>query len=323
MSPFTSPLAQPIERFLLHKRGLGYVYRDEERLLGVLDRIAGDGHLLQPIIDESLVRRFVASAPHGSRSHYLSVVRQLARHLAVDDPSTFVPPPRFLDARRNQAIARVLSREEATRFLEACDHVPNHPRFPLRRLCHGNLLRVLLLTGLRRGEALALKVADVDLAQDVIHVRCGKFGKERFVPMAVDLGDRLRSYDAEIRLQVTFRRADDPFFPGPDGHSVGLPSTLYKTFRRVLVRASIPHGGRGEGPRLHDLRHSFAFFRLLTWYEQGVDIQAMLPFLATYLGHVGLETSQVYLHMTRDLVGEVTRRLEARFGDIITARVMP
>ena len=83
------------------------------------------------------------------------------------------------------------------------------------------------------------------------------------------------------------------------------------------------HGGRGEGPRLHDLRHSFAVFRLLSWYEQGVDLRAKLPFLATYLGHVGLETSQVYLHMTRDLVGEVTRRLEARFGDIITARVVP
>ena len=63
--------------------------------------------------------------------------------------------------------------------------------------------------------------------------------------------------------------------------------------------------------------------RLLAWYEQDVDLLAKLPLLATYLGHVGLATTQVYLHMTRDLVGEVGRRLESRFGDIITAKVTP
>jgi len=73
----------------------------------------------------------------------------------------------------------------------------------------------------------------------------------------------------------------------------------------------------------HDLRHTFAVLRLLAWYEQGADLSAKLPLLATYLGHVGLATSQVYLHMTLDLVGEVVRRFEARFGSIITAEVAP
>ena len=59
----------------------------------------------------------------------------------------------------------------------------------------------------------------------------------------------------------------------------------------------------------------------MAWYEQDADLQAKLPLLATYLGHIGVATCQVYLHMTRDLVGEVTRRLEERFGDIITAEV--
>lgn len=57
---------------------------------------------------------------------------------------------------------------------------------------------------------------------------------------------------------------------------------------------------------------------LLSWYESGADLGAKLPLLATYLGHVGLATSQDYVHMTRDLVGEVVRRELNRFGDIIT-----
>src|SRR3954454_14746449 len=69
--------------------------------------------------------------------------------------------------------------------------------------------------------------------------------------------------------------------------------------------------------RLHDLRHSFAGLRLLLWCEQNVDLGAKLPLLAAYLGHVGLASSQRYLQLTRDLMGEITRRHQARFGHLI------
>ena len=86
----------------------------------------------------------------------------------------------------------------------------------------------------------------------------------------------------------------------------------------MLDLARIPHLGRGRGPRLHDLRHSFAVCRLLSWYEGGADLRVKLPWLATYLGHVGLASSQDYLHMTEDLIGEVIKRQLATFGDLIT-----
>jgi site-specific recombinase XerD len=71
---------------------------------------------------------------------------------------------------------------------------------------------------------------------------------------------------------------------------------------------------------VHDTRHSFAVLRLLLWYQQGADVGAQLPALATYLGHVGLSSSQRYLHLTEDVVGEVMRRHDARFGYLITER---
>ena len=72
--------------------------------------------------------------------------------------------------------------------------------------------------------------------------------------------------------------------------------------------------------RLHDLRHSFAVLRLLLWCEQNVDLGAKLPLLATYLGHVGLASSQRYLQLTQDLMGEITRRHQARFGYLRCSR---
>jgi integrase len=111
---------------------------------------------------------------------------------------------------------------------------------------------------------------------------------------------------------------DDVFFPRAGGRQRLHPKSLYKSFRQVLDLAGIPHLGRSRGPRLHDLRHSFAVLRLLSWYETGADLGAKLPLLATYLGHVGLTSSQDYLHLTEDLVGEVVTRQRKAFGDVIT-----
>ena len=323
MSTFRSLFAIQLERFLAYKRGLGFAYRIEELLLGKFDQVASEAEVSEVILTESLVRRFVSDAPRGSRPHRLTLLRQLARFLAIEEPGTFIPPRRFLGVKYRQPLIRVLSREECGRFLGACDEMNDSSQYPHRGLIHGNLLRVLLLTGLRCGEGLALKVSDVDLEGGILFVRCGKLGKSRFVPVADDLAEQLQKYECEIRLRVDGRCTDDAFFPGPDGHTAGRHTSLYNSFRRALDWADIAHRGRGEGPRLHDLRHAFAVLRLLTWYEQGADLSAKLPLLATYLGHVGLRTSQVYLHMTHDLVGEVVRRYEARFGHLITAEVKP
>jgi integrase len=186
-------------------------------------------------------------------------------------------------------------------------------------LVHSMALRVLLLTGLRCGESLALCDGDVDLAGGVITVRRGKFGKARYVSLAPDLVRRLQVYREALTRAIKARPASVYFFPRSQGKQPLSRGTLYRSFRRTLRLAGISHLGRGQGPRLHDLRHSFAVLRLLRWYETGADLRAKLPLLATYLGHVGLTSSQVYLHLTEDFASELTKRQLDRFGDVITA----
>jgi integrase len=88
----------------------------------------------------------------------------------------------------------------------------------------------------------------------------------------------------------------------------------------VLADANIAHVSAGKGLRLHDLRHAYAIHRMMLWYEQGADLGAQLPILASYLGHVGLSSSQYYLRLTEDLVGEILSRYQARFGHLIEER---
>lgn len=319
MRAFASPLGFQLERFLAHKRSLGLAYHREEGFLHEFDRFLATRN--DPVLCEAMTREFLSRLGDGSRLHHLTVIRQLARFLLVEESRTFVPTRRFLGIRRRRPVIRVLSRTEAGRFLDACEQLPATSSTFARGLVRATALRVLLLTGLRRGEVLALRDDDVDLVNGLITVRQGKFGKSRFVPLTPDLTERLRAYRDIVAGQVAGRRPADAFFPRSDGHHPTTPKILYKSFRQVLVMAGIDHHGRGRGPRLHDLRHSFAVLRLLRWYEADADLWAKLPLLATYLGHVGLNTSQVYLHMTRDLVGEVTRRHLARFGDLVTVEV--
>lgn len=316
MNALTSPFASHIARLLTYKHALGVAYARERRFLAEVERLTVGWP--DAVLSEALVRTYLAGRPDASRPHRLTVIRALARFLVLEEPRTFVPPPRFLGIRRRRPPAtRVLSREEAGRFLLACDALPSVSAFP-HGLVRGTALRVLLLTGLRRGELLALQERDVDLLEQVVTVRCGKFGKFRFVPVSPDLADRLRTQREALSTHLGDRHPEDAFFPGRDGRHPLTPQRLYKAFRDVLDLAQIPCLGRGRGPRLHDLRHSFAMLRLLTWYETSADLRAKLPLLATYLGHVGLASTQDYLHMTEDLIGEVIARQRQAFGDLIT-----
>lgn len=315
MTALTSPFASHIARLLAHQRALGVAYHRERRFFAEFERLTVGWS--DDVLSDTLVRKYLEGRTDGGRPHRLTVMRSLARFLVLEEPRTFMPPPRFLGIRRRRPPAiRVLSREEASRFLLACDALPESA-FP-RGLVRGTALRVLLLTGLRRGELLSLQDRDVDLVEHVITVRCGKFGKSRFVPVTPDLADRLRTCREALRAHVGERQPESAFFPRSDGRQPLKPNSLYQSFRDVLDLARIPHLGRGRGPRLHDLRHAFAVLRLLSWYEAGADLRVALPRLATYLGHVGLASSQDYLHMTEDLIGEVVTRQRTAFGDVIT-----
>jgi integrase len=317
MSAFVSGLGPKLASFIDHKQRLGHRYRAEAEVLRSFDHFVAEHAPNATTLGEAIVRDFVVTRPAPSRPNIVTLLRQLGRFLAADDPSAFVAPPKYLHVRRGHAPARVLTNAEVHLFLGATERLAITGRSPHRDIAHGAALRTLLMTGLRLEELRTLRDADVDLDANVIAVRNGKFGKARYVPITPEFARRLRKYRSDLAARVPRRLVSDAFFPGPDGHKAISPASLYVAFRGALALAGIRHGGRGKGPRLHDLRHTFAVLRLLSWYRRSEDLGAKLPLLATYLGHVGVASTQVYLHLTKDLVGEVTRRQEQHFGDVI------
>ena len=143
-------------------------------------------------------------------------------------------------------------------------------------------------------------------------VEQGKFRKDRLVPVTASLTERLRRYAIAMNLG----KPESVFFPNPLGGVYSLKS-VYSLFRRLLRQCGIPHGGRGQGPRLHDLRHTFAVHCLERWYRQGEDLNARLPLLVAYLGHQSLSGTQRYLRLTPAVFPDINARLESFFHQSI------
>jgi integrase/recombinase XerD len=316
-----SVLSACMEKFLQEKHACGYDYHEPTRILRRLDSFVVQEGLTSCELPSSIVRKWLAKKAHESvRTHQqrIIVTRQFSRFLLRLGYSAYVPDSTLTTRNPSTFVPRMLTDEELRKFFQAVDALEPTARSPLRHLIMPEVFRLLYGCGFRAREVLKLRVRDVDLNQGIITVRQGKCRKDRLVPPALALVNRLRKYAARFGN----RPADAIFFPGPGGGPFSL-RTVYTVFRQLLLKCGIPHAGRGKGPRIHDARHLFAVRALRRWYRDGEDLDVKLPLLATYLGHQNLSGTQRYLHLTAELFPEITARADAAFGDVIPRRIEP
>ena len=317
---YQSPLAPLIERLVREKRAYGYKYDTPAWVLKDLDLFLCGTTVKPNELPQALVAQWLAeNALEQPSTHQrrIVLVRQLGQLMIRNGYSAYVPPKGIGPRRAYTFSPRILTRGEIHQIIQAVDLLPPSPKSPLRHVILPEVFRLLCGCGFRLSEVLNLKVRDVDLRQGVITVREGKFGKDRLVPPAITMVERLRTY-AEVLDNRTIEslEPDAYFFPSARQEAWHC-STIYHLYRKVLLQCGIPHGGRGKGPRVHDLRHTFAVHRLLQWYEEGADLNAKIPFLVAYLGHKDFTGTQKYLHLTAELFPNLSARMNQQFGGVI------
>ena len=319
---FKSPLAPLMDQFVREKRAVGYKYEVGAVALMHLDRFLVEQAPEDGGLSRSVVQKWLAKDPRehpSAQQTRFGAVRQFAEFLRRHGHPAYVPDASLWAKGGTSYQARIFTHVEVRQLLQEVDRMPPSARSPLRHLVMPEVFRLLYGCGFRLGELLNLRVDDVDLNQGVLTVREGKFRKDRLVPPALSLVERLRSYDVAVSAVIGARRGDALFFPS---FRTGRchPNSVYMTFRQALFNCGIRHAGKGKGPRVHDLRHTFAVHAMLRWYREGADLDAKLPVLATYLGHKSLLGTERYLHLTAELFPEVAVRVNAAFGDIIPRR---
>jgi site-specific recombinase XerD len=212
--------------------------------------------------------------PERLRGHYSALKFLYSRTLGQPEKVAFISMPS-----KDAPLPTVLSHTEVQRVLDGFTSAMYRMFFAL-----------IYATGLRIREASLLETSDIDSVQQVIHVRNGKGGRERLVPMNPRLYELLRNYYKHER----------PLQPWLFTNKVGK-SLCHGTARRALLCASAV-AGIGKVVTPHMLRHSFATNLL----EHGTDLRK----IQVILGHSSIKSTTIYTQVSPSQIASVRSPLE-------------
>ena len=308
---FHGPLAGELHGFLQFKRSLGYGYARAEFALREFDRfLSGQAAKNRRWQLDRAAIEWLSSKPGRkpvSVSGDAAVLRQFFAYLRRLPNRRVVEPLWPQLPTESSFVPNLLSEQDVLKLLALCAGLK---RPPFRAKLYRALLLILYCTGLRFGEALRLRMRDVDLRSGVLFVETFK-GRVRWVPVHRSLCRELNGYLAD-RVKYAPSGPDARFFVGVNQRVLPV-ETAGGTLRRLFAEAGLkPEKGR-VGPRPYDLRHAFAIQRLSRWYRQGVNLHARLPWLSVYMGHVDIIGTETYLNATPELMDLAANRLRRRY----------
>lgn len=304
----SNTMLDAVEEYLSARRQLGYELHTEgrqlQRFARFADRLGHEG----PVTNELAFRW--ATLPDQAdplyRARRLDLIRRFARHRALLDPRTEVPPEGALGPSYRRPAPYIYSTAEICALLKAAGRLG--PSNGLRPHTYTTLFGLLACTGLRISEALRLTRADVDLKTGILRIGRTKFHKSRLVPVHATTTRALRDYT--LHRERYLPCSEEPsFFLTERGTGLKYHKTLL-----VFLQLRETLGWNGDSsrpPRIHDLRHTFAVRTLLRWYQTNACIGNKIATLATYLGHVKVTDTYWYLSAVPELMAAAAARFEA------------
>ena len=295
----SADLKVAVAEYLAQRRARGYKLRDEGALLISFVESLSERGVEQITVADALAfaqqRADVSVATHAWR---LGVIRTFATWLRVIEPTAGEPIPKGLIRANYQRVTPYLytpaqvgqlmaaARKLRERYLADATYV---------------LIGLLYVTGLRSGEAFGLDVEDLDRSRLVLSVR-GKLDRKRLVPVHPSTAEELRAYCGS--------RTTGPLLVGRTGQRL-KPNAAHAAFRRVLAACDLDPQRSAQSPRLHDFRHTLAVDSLVEAHRRGLDVDARIAVLSTFLGHKDPLNTYWYLTASPELMSAVSDRMAA------------
>ena len=318
MTTFRSVLSVTIGSYLTLKRALGRQYAAEEWVLAHLDRFLAARHadlVAETFAAWCLTLQHLAS---GTRRGRMRIVRNLCLYRRRSEPGCFLPDERLFPPVHQVIRPHIFTDSQVVRLLAAARTLARSPNSPLRPENMRLAIVLLYTTGLRRGELTRLTVGDYDPPQRTLAIRQSKFHKSRLVPVSADTArevERLIEMRGRRRLPAG---SDSSLLWNRSRRTGGYGGGTLSGAMRALFRRAGVRTATGQLPRTHDFRHGFAVTALLRWYRAGLDVQAKLPFLAAYMGHVSIVSTAYYLQFVEPLATAASARFADHCGALIT-----
>ncbi len=300
-----------LDRYLTLRRSLGYDLREDESVLRRFVDFAaseGDAH-----ISTELFLRWQGSFGKARRQTWggrYTMVRLFAEWLHGQDQRHEIPPRGLVPRRAKRPRPYIYSDTEIVSIVREAARLPSI--YGLRGLTYSTFFGLIAATGLRISEAIGLDSKDVDLAEGSLYVRSGKFGKDRLLPIESSVIEHLSAYATE--RDRLLGHMPSPFFVKCSGERIGIDGAQYnfaQIGQRVGLREAQRAYGFGHGPRIHDLRHSFAVRTMIGWYRGGKDPAREMIKLSTWLGHADPKDTYWYIEAVPELLELASQRAEA------------
>lgn len=304
-----SKLSQELDRYLTIRRGLGFDLATSARVLRRFVSFAE-----QQDVDHISTELFLKWQKDFGKAHRqtwsarLTMVRLFAQWVHGLDPAHEVPPKGLIPYRLRRTKPYIYSGEEIKRIVETASELPSMSG--IRGLTFSTLFGLIAATGLRISEALSLDNDDVDLDTGVLTVRRGKSGKARLVPIVESVTSRLKSY--AVQRDQLVDSTPKSFFATEEGNRVvdcGARYNFAIACQRIGLRPQQRFCRHGRGPRIHDLRHTFAARTMIEWYRTGKDANREMIKLTTYLGHSSPNDTYWYIEAVPELLELASRRV--------------
>jgi integrase len=304
-----SPLRQELDRYLTIRRSLGYDLGTTARVLRRFVSFAdsqGAAHLTPELFLGW--QETYGQAGSQTWAARLSMVRLFAQWLHGLDPRHKPPAQGLIPHRPRRSRPYIYSEPEIAGIVRVAAELPSV--YGLRGLTYATLFGLIAATGLRISEALALDADDANLDTGVLTIRRGKLGKARLVPLDESVTARLRAYMAERDRLLD--AAPAAFFVNEDGSRVSDCAARYNfshVSQQLGLRPRQRYARHGRGPRIHDLRHTFAARTLIGWYHSGQDAAREMIKLTTYLGHARPKDTYWYIEAVPELLALAAARV--------------
>lgn len=300
-----------VRQYIVYRRAIGDKFESAEEMLNTFVKYVGEDADIQSITSE-VCEKYLVGDDHGSTRRWLTrhmVLNGLFKWAIAREILSHNPLPKDKPREPEHMKPYIYSNDEL-RLLFDCALKYQRGRcvcYPESMQC---ILRLTYMLGLRIRETLNIKISDIDMKEQTIYIQCSKFFKSRIVPYNTQVQSVLQEYITWRGSNEQPMRPDSLLFLDRSGNALRV-SAIENNYARVRKLAGIKRDDDSPyQPRIHDLRHSFAVHRLTAWYDDGVDVQKMLPVLSTYMGHSQLAHTSIYLTMTDRLLGLANNRFE-------------
>lgn len=292
--------------FLQYKRFLEYGYKSDEIIIKEIVKYLDNNNI--SIITKEVAEDYARINPNLSPNtiaRNMGVLREFCNYLTLKEIPNYQIPLKSYPQDHKAYFPYIFSKNEIKLIYSNLNNITRGYHYSYyQKVMYPLIIKLLYQTGMRIGEVLNLKYKDY-LDDSYFLLKNTKNNEERIII----LPDKL-NYEFKL-VYYKFKNCyqkDDKIF-------LCCISSIRRYFLKILKISNIKRNF--NGPRLHDLRHTFIVHTIQNFINDGKNLDNMLPVLQTYVGHKSLESITYYFHMTNDILKEINTISEKELGYLI------